>query len=558
MALVNTERLALQSQGFNALPFLRQIGLMVGLAASVAIGVWVVMWAQEPSYRVLYGSLSESDSAAVSAELAKSNIPYKVSDSNGSILVPAGDLHNARLKLAAIGLPNSSHSGYEILDKDHGFGTSQFLENARYQRAIEGELSRTIAAMSNVQTARVHLAVPKQSAFVRNRKKTSASVFVHLHPGQQIQEGQAGAIAHLVSSSVPNLDIENVTVVDQRGRLLSSNSADENVQMGSTQFEYRRKLENHYMQRIEDILTPILGLGAVKAQVVAELDFTFREETAETYNPDGAAVRSEVVSEDETRNGADQAGGIPGALANQPPVAAIDAEEEGETLNSSRRSTRNFELDRTISRTRLASGTIQKLSAAVVLDDRQNVAEDGTVTRTPLTEDEILRFTALVQEAIGFDAERGDKVSVINASFSVPEAVEEVEGPPIWEQAWFSSTLKQVAAGIGVLILIFGVLKPILKDLANKGTTLTVAGLPDQANVQLDENGEPIAALPAGQGEAAGVPPGAAMVAGPDGVPMLPNGNPAYDTHLQQAKAMVGEDPKVVAQVVRNWVNTDG
>ncbi len=559
MALVNTEKLALQSQGFNALPFLRQIGLMVGLAASVAIGVWVVMWAQEPSYRVLYGSLSESDSAAVSAELAKSNIPYKISNSNGAILVPAGDLHNARLKLAAIGLPNSSNSGYEILEKDQGFGTSQFLESARYQRAIEGELSRTIAAMSNVQTARVHLAVPKQSAFVRNRKKPSASVFVHLHPGQKIQEGQAGAIAHLVSSSVPDLNIEDVTVVDQRGRLLSSNSADENVQMGSTQFEYRRKLENHYIQRIEDILTPILGLGAVKAQVVAELDFTYREETAETYNPDGAAVRSEVVSEDESRNGGDLAGGIPGALANQPPVEPVEADDEAETLNSSRRSTRNFELDRTVSRTRLASGTVQKLSAAVVLDDRQSIAEDGTVTRTALTEDEILRYTALVQEAIGFDAERGDKVSVINASFSVPEAVEEIEGPPIWEQAWFASTLKQVAAGIGVLILIFGVLKPILKDLANKGTTLTVAELPDQAIPQLDEDGNPIAALPPGQVDENGIPvEGAAALAAPNGMPALPGNNLAYETHLTQAKAMVGEDPKVVAQVVRNWVNTDG
>lgn len=556
MALVNTENLALQSRGFNALPFLRQIGLMVGLAASVAIGVWVVMWSQEPSYRVLYGSLSESDSAAVSAELAKSNIPYKISDSSGAIMVPASDLHTARLKLAAVGLPNSSHSGYEILEKDQGFGTSQFLENARYQRAIEGELARTIAAMSNVQSARVHLAVPKQSAFIRNQKKTSASVFVHLHPGQQIQEGQAGAIAHLVSASVPNLDIENVTVVDQRGRLLTSNNGEQETQMSSSQFEYRRKLEDHYMRRIEDILTPILGQGAVKAQVVADLDFTYREETAETYNPEGSAVRSEVVSEDESRNGSNEAGGIPGALSNQPPVAPVNADEQSATLNSSRRATRNFELDRTISRTRLASGTIQKLSAAVVLDDRQSIAEDGTLTRTSLTDDEIQRFTALVQEAIGFDAERGDKVSVINASFSVPEAIGDIEGPPIWEQAWFASTLKQVAAGIGVLILIFGVLKPILKDLANKGTSLTVA-IPNQAQAALNENGEPVHSNTASHQAAIGAG-GVPGINGPGGNVLLPAGNSTYETHLAQARAMVGEDPKVVAQVVRNWVSSDG
>ena len=553
MALVNTQNLALQSQGFNALPFLRQIGLMVGLAASVAIGVWVVMWSQEPSYRVLYGSLSENDSAAVASELAKSNIPYQISDSNGAIMVPAPDLHNARLKLAAAGLPNSSHSGYEILDKDHGFGTSQFMENARYQRAIEGELARTIGAMNNVQTARVHLAVPKQSAFLRNRKKTSASVFVHLHPGQQIQEGQAGAIAHLVASSVPNLDIENVTVVDQRGRLLTSNNGEQDTQMSSTQFDYRRKVEGHYMRRIEDILTPILGRGAVKAQVIADLDFTFREETAETYNPEGAAIRSEVVSEDEVRDGSNEVGGVPGALSNQPPVAPIGAGQEGGRVNSSRRSTRNFELDHTISRTRQASGTLQKLSAAVVLNDRQTTGADGELISTPLTDDEILHFTSLVKEAIGFDEERGDKVSIINASFFVPEAIGEIEAPPIWEQAWFASTLKQVAAGIGVLILIFGVLKPILKDLANKAGSTTVA-LADQsgAALALDTNGVPIAADPAA------LAPGAQMVTGSNGVPMLATGNAAYDTHLQQARMMVGEDPKVVAQVVRNWVAPNG
>ncbi|MBL1292455.1 MAG: flagellar M-ring protein FliF [Thiotrichales bacterium] len=556
MALINTGNIALQSQGFNALPFLRQIGLMVGLAASVAIGVWVVMWAQEPSYRVLYGSLSETDTAAVSSELAKSNIPYKVSDANGSIMVSATDLHNARLKLAAVGLPNSSHSGYEILDKEQGFGTSQFMENARYQRAIEGELARTIGAMNNVQTARVHLAVPKQSAFLRNRKKTSASVFVHLHPGQQIQEGQAGAIVHMVASSVPNLDIENVTLVDQRGRLLSNGGAQDTL-LSSTQFDHRRKIENHYMQRIEDILTPILGLGSVKAQVIAELDFTFREETAETYNPEGAAIRSEVVSEDEVRDGSNEVGGVPGALSNQPPVSPVGAEEGSSRLNLSRRSTRNFELDHTISRTRQASGTVQKLSAAVVLNDRQSYGEEGEVTNTPLTDEEIQRFTLLVQEAIGFDAERGDRVSVINASFAVPEPLVELEAPPIWEQAWFAGTLKQIAAGIGVLILIFGVLKPILKDLVNKSTsTVTNAiALADGSGAQLavDENGEPIAAP-------AGLPPGAMppAVMGADGVAMLPTGNAAYDTHLQQARMMVGEDPKVVAQVVRNWVTTDG
>lgn len=545
MALLNTENMAVQMQGFGALPVMRQLGLMIGLAASVAIGVAIVLWAQEPSYRVLYGNLSEKDSALVTAELAKSAIPYKVSENNGNIMVPASDLHNARLKLAAAGLPGSSSSGYEILEKEQTFGTSQFMENARYQRALEGELAQTISAMSNVQSARVHLAIPKQSAFVRNRKKPSASVLVHLHPGQSVQDGQVAAIAHLVSSSIPNLDIADVTVVDQRGRLLSSPQADQDVQMSESQFGYRRKLEEHYIKRIEDILSPILGYGAVKAQVVADIDFTYREETAESYSPENTAVRSEQVSEEETRGAAAAAGGVPGALVNQPPVAAVDATaEQGDTLNSSRQSTRNFELDRTISRTRLASGTVQRISAAVVLDDRQALDEEGAVVRKALTEDEIARFTALVKEAIGFNEQRGDKVTIINAAFSVPEEVAEVDGPPIWQQGWFAGALKQLAAGIGILVLVFGVLKPILKDLANKGATLRVA----------------VAAGEGAEGDAGEAAAGRAIpaIAGRDAAPMLAHGQTSYDTHLAQAKAMVGQDPKVVAQVVRNWVASDG
>lgn len=540
MAMVKAETVS----GFSGLPALRQIGLMVGLAASVALGVAVALWSQTPSYSLLYGNLAPRDAAAVTEALQKANIPFKVDETSGALMVASTELQKARLQLAADGLPKGASNSFEMLGENQGFGTSQFIEAARYQHALEGELARTISNLRNVESARVHLALPKRTVFVRKQEEPSASVVLNLYAGRTLDEGQVASIVHLVASSVPHLNPNQVTVVDQRGNLLTTRDSASEVGMTSTQFAYNRKVEDSYIKRIEDLLSPLVGAGRVRAQVAAELDFTRIEKTQESYNPDLPALRSEQISEEQMSSNVSGMG-IPGTLSNQPPAAATTtppgtAATAGESSgNSSKRSTRNYELDKTISHTRLATGTLRRLSVAVVLDDKQAVADTGEVTRTPWTEEEIAKFTALIKEAVGFNALRGDSVHLINAAFQpVPEA-EPLPEPPVWEQPWIRDALKQGLGAIAVLLLIFGVLKPTLRSLTEKGAAmpaLAAAGPGGEAGMgddQLTLGGARQGSLPAPQ-------------------------KLQYEQQIATAKGMIQQDPKRVAQVVKNWVNQDG
>ncbi|HKJ22129.1 MAG TPA: flagellar basal-body MS-ring/collar protein FliF, partial [Gammaproteobacteria bacterium] len=452
MALVKTDDVAAQFRGLGRLSALRQLGMMIGLAASVAIGVWVVMWSQHPSYRVLFSNLNDGDAVKITEELQKDGIKYKVNDNTGTVMVPGDMVHEVRMKLAAQGMPKGSGIGFEMLEKDSGFGTSQFIETARYQRALEGELARTIMALRNVKSARVHLAIPKQPSFIRKRRKPSASVMIVLYPGRSLDDGQVTAIAHLVSSSIPNMDPKQVTVVDQQGHLLTSGDVSPQMTLSSNQFSYRRKLEQYYVQRVEDLLTPITGVGKVRAQVSADLDFTDIEQTKESYDPDSPAIRSEQTSDQKTV-GSSAPVGIPGALSNQPPAdsqvgsnanaASAGSKSSGKTgqkpqppVNSTHRSTKNFELNRVISHTRLPSGTVQRLSVAVVVDNLQGVDSDGKPTSHALSQKELDRFTALIKEAVGFNAERGDTVKVINVPFNTPPPPKPLPAPSLMDQPW--------------------------------------------------------------------------------------------------------------------------
>lgn len=552
MALVKAET----AQGFQSLPALRQIGLMVGLAASVALGVAVVLWSQQPSYTLLYANLSSKDAGEVVDALQKSGIPYKVDEATGAVMVDSTSLQKARMELAKDGLPEGNAMGFEMLQKEQGFGTSQFIETARYQRALEGELSRTIATLRNVESARVHLAIPKRSVFLRDRTAPTASVMVDLYSGRGLDEEQIAAIVHLVSSSVPHLTPENVTVVDQGGKLLSSGGSDKGMAMTSTQFSYNRKLESIYAERIRQMLDPIVGSGRVRASVNADLDFTVTERTQESFNPDLPALRSEQVSKDISSRSA-AASGIPGALSNQPPedgqLQAVDKQsgaDKGESdspRNSSTRSVRNYELDKTVSHTKLATGTIRRLSIAVVIDDKQEISDTDEVVNKPWSQEELDRFTALVKEAVGFDASRGDTVNIINSSFiPLPEA-EALPEPSLMEQPWVWDVAKQAVGAIGVLLLIFGVLKPIMRSLAEKG-----AHAVSHANAMV-----PAAAAAGAQGAVAaedqlslsGASPQQAQLQAPGG---------GYEQHLETARTIVRDDPKRVAQVVKNWVGEDG
>lgn len=541
MALVKAESV----NGFQHLPALRQIGLMIGLAASVALGVAVVLWAQTPNYTLLYGNLSSKDAGQVIDALQKSGIAFKVDQATGAVMVPSSKLHSARMQLARDGLPEGNSMGFELLEKEQGFGTSQFVEKARYQRALEGELSRTISTLRNVESARVHLAIPKRSVFIRKRVPPTASVMLDLYSGRSLNDEQVAAIVHLVSSSVPHLEPGKVTVVDQRGNLLSNNDAGDGLAPSSSQFSYNRKLEQTYSNRIRDLLEPMVGRGKVRATVNADLDFTVVERTQESYNPDLPALRSEQISEDETVNDTGPSG-VPGALSNQPPAAGSlqdaaqggAAEQAPTPQNSSKRSVRNYELDKTISHTRLATGTIRRLSIAVVIDNRQQLDDNGETVSKPWSDDELKRFTALVKEAVGFNGQRGDSVNVINSSFLPPPEAEPLPEPGILEQPWIWDLAKWVGGFIGLLIVALGVLKPVMRSLAEKG-----AMVPAMATA----GGE--AGLPDDQLRLSGASPQQAQLQGPAG---------GYQQNLDTAQSVVRDDPKRVAQVVKNWVAEDG
>ena len=542
MALVKAEDVSAGFGGMSNLGALRQIGLLIGLAASIAVGVSLATWSWAPNYGVLYGGLEEQDVSNVLDALRQSGIDAKLDDTTGAILVPSAKIHDARIKLASLGLPKGISAGFDALDEKSSFGVSQFMEKARYQRALEVELARTVMSLSSVKNARVHLAVPRQTVFVRNRKKSRASVVVNLFRGRSLEPGQVAAIVHMVSSSVPNLEVGQVTIVDQKGSLLTAGAGNRELAMTNTQFEYTRKLEKNYAERIENILEPILGSESVRAQVTADVDFTVTEQTQESFNPDAPALRSNQTTTDQSTGSI--AGGVPGALSNQPPGAATAPEVaggeaggvEGAPSSNHRREINNYELDKTISHTRRAMGRLHRLSVAVVVDDSINMDSDGNVIRIPRTPEELSRLTNLVKDAVGFNAQRGDTVNMLNSAFSLPTKPAPLPVVPIWEQAWAQDILKKVLGALLVLALFFGVLRPVMRSLATQHKML--APPPRSEDAALAED-----MLSLGGGGGA--------------VPAI-GGPGTFDQNMVTASKAVEQDPKLVAQVVKNWVATDG
>ncbi|HBO94295.1 MAG TPA: flagellar basal body M-ring protein FliF, partial [Gammaproteobacteria bacterium] len=533
---------------------IKQIGLMIGLAISISLGLWVVLMSQEPDFRPLYTDISHLDAGQVADILQRENIRFKVDTTSGMLLVESDKIHQARMKLAAEGFPAGNTLGYELLDKEQGFGTSQFMEKTRYYRSIEGELARTISSMNRVRGARVHLAIPKRSVFVNDRRKPSASVFVELYPNQSLERMQVASIVHLVASSIPELEDKHVTVVDQRGQLLSETDADADIAVAAKQLDYAKSLEQKYIERIEGILDPIVGNDGFKVQVSADIDFSQTEQTSEFFSPDLPAVRSEQTLSEVVGAGGASAG-IPGALSNQPPGAvtvpeqagAATAEEAAASGNVRKQATRNFELDRTISHTRHQVGVVKRITVAVVLDNLLVPAAEGAESNepqsVPLTDAEMERIRILVRDAIGFDAARGDSVTVVNQPFRkyVPEALADIPPPPLWEQPWFWDLVKRGAGFLLVIFLIFGVLRPILKKLADSGRDDTMAALESQL-------GEGLLAGSGAEGETPDV-----TLTGASN-PLLPGPDASYDQHLDAVKSMVADDPRRVAQVVKTWI----
>ncbi|NNA94401.1 MULTISPECIES: flagellar basal-body MS-ring/collar protein FliF [Pseudomonas fluorescens group] len=565
-------------ENLSEMTMLRQVGLMVGLAASVAIGFAVVLWSQQPDYRPLYGSLAGMDAKQVMETLAASDIAYTVEPNSGALLVKADDVARARLKLAGAGVaPTDGNIGFEILDKDQGLGTSQFMEATRYRRGLEGELARTIASLNNVKGARVHLAIPKSSVFVRDERKPSASVLVELFAGRSLEPGQVLAIVNLVATSVPELSKSQITVVDQKGNLLSDQAENSALTMAGKQFDYSRRMESMLTQRVHNILQPVLGNDRYKAEVSADVDFSAVESTSEQFNPDQPALRSEQsTSEQRTAaNGPPQ--GVPGALSNQPPApasapqttggaaATASAIQPGQPLldangqqimdpatgqpmlapypaDKRSQSTKNFELDRSISHTKQQQGRLNRLSVSVVVDDQVKInAANGETTRAPWTADELARFTRLVQDAVGFDASRGDSVSVINMPFS-QERGEVIADIPFYSQPWFWDIVKQVLGVLFILVLVFGVLRPVLNNITGHGKKQ----LAPFGDVELGGMGGLDGELTNDR----------VSLGGPQSI-LLPSPSEGYDAQLNAIKSLVAEDPGRVAQVVKEWINAD-
>jgi flagellar M-ring protein FliF len=536
----------------------RKFLLMVGVAAVIAVMIGVVLWGQKPEYRVLFSNFSDRDGGAIMTSLQAANVPYKFAEGGGAILVPADKVHEIRLKLAAEGLPKGGSVGFELMENQK-LGVSQFLEQVNFQRALEGELARSIQSVGAVQAARVHLALPKASVFVRDQQKPTASVLLNLHPGRTLDQQQVSAIVHLVASSVPELPPKNVTIVDQAGNLLSENNKPAGVNtLDPSQLKYVQEIQQNIAKRIESIITPIVGLNNIRAEATADVDFSTSEQAAEIYKPNqvpsSATVRSQQTSE--SSNGGANASGVPGALTNQPapaatapltapppPAAAGTPATPGAPAGATaatgtpatpiqRDTTTNYEVDKTIRYVQQPMGGLKRLSVAVVVNYKRVVGKDGKVSIQPLSEIEKTQITDLVKEAMGYNKDRGDTLNVVNSPFAGIDK-EEAAKPPIWERPEAIDMAMQAAKylllGLVLLILYFKVLKPLLNKLNPPPLALT------------DESGELIAKTEALEQEV-----------GPMGVH-----EHSYQQNLEAAKELARKDPKVVANIVKAWVGNE-
>jgi flagellar M-ring protein FliF len=529
--------LPLTLEAFNRLDARQKIGAMIAIALAIALLVGGWLWAMEPPYGVVFANLSEQDGGQIIAALDQQNVPHKISEGGTAILVPANQVHEVRLRLASQGLPKGGLVGFEVMETQK-LGISQFAEQINYQRALEGELARSIQSLAAVRGARVHLAIPKQTAFLRDDQKPTASVLVNLHPGRTLDPSQVAGIVHLVSSSVPQLAPDQVSVIDQTGNLISKQSGMVSESgLNPSQISYLREVEQEYRRRAEAILTPMVGASNVRAQVTADIDFSQVEQVAETYKPNptpDTAVRSQQTSESGTA-GPGGAAGVPGALTNQPPVPATapitnpavggGAAGGGAQAqnNFSRNATVNYEVDKTVKHTKGAPGVIRRIAVAVVINHKQDAAKGKA---SPLTDTEMKQATALVQEAVGFDKTRGDTVNVANVSFAAAER-EAVPETPIWKDPWLIATAKEAAkwllyAGLAWLLWTKA-FKPLFEMFAAAAHRVEV----EQAN----------RAEMAIEGHAGA------------------RGPRPFDAKLQQARDLAKQDPKLVAGVIKEWVS---
>ncbi|MFW3614480.1 flagellar basal-body MS-ring/collar protein FliF [Billgrantia antri] len=544
------------------------IAVLIGGAAMIAIVVALLMWAREPEYRVLYSNLTEADGGRIIGELDSRGVPYRFSEGGTALLVPGDAVHSLRLQLAEQGLPRGGNVGFELMDSQ-AFGVSQFAEQVNYQRGLEGELSRSIESLGPVERARVHLAMAKSSVFVRDREPAKASIIVTLEPGRVMGEGQVAAIVHMVSSSVPELAAENVTVVDHGGRMLSMPNS-QGRGLDATQLDYIAEVERSFQQRIENILSPILGRDSISAQVTAQIDFSRREETSERYGPNQppneAAVRSRQTSL--SYNGGDGvARGIPGALSNTPPGTApspieeLPTDEDGELTEEAQQSLQalnnlsqddvvNYEVDRNIQHIQHRQGQVTRLTAAVVVDYREERDENGEWQRVALSDAEVAQIERLVRQAIGFSQARGDAIEVVNSPFN--RVVEESEELEWWQSPQVHALAltigRYLLVALGILLGYLLILRPLIKRHTERPVLAAAPGTGLQVRV----------------GDDAEASEGDLQTAGDADDELRPYQKPkrkrrssAYEDHLAELRELAQEDPRMIAMIVRSWMNKE-
>lgn len=555
---------------FNRLDSQQKLIFMVATAALIAIVIGTILWSRQPDWKILFSNLNEKDGGSIVAVLEQQNIPHRYSD-NGALQVPADRVHDIRLKLASQGLPRGGMVGFELMENQK-FGISQFAEQVNYQRGLEGELARTIQSIGAVQSARVHLAIPKPSVFVREEQKPTASVMLNVYPGRTLDGGQIAGITHLVSSSVPQLPAANVTVIDQSGTLLSQlKSKLTEAGLDATQVKYVRDIESSIIRRIEDILKPMLGSDNFKVQVAADIDFSQSEQTAESYRPNNTpettAVRSRQTTESASINQA--SGGVPGALTNQPPVPAtapltqpatgnsngqpgktgeIQGRLEaagvtaplntvGQPLNTNKNATVNFEVDRTIRHTKQGMGDIRRLSAAVVINHRKEVDKNGQSVNKPVPDAEMKQINELVRQAMGFNNERGDSISVANAPFTADEKVD--TSLPLWKDpeniSYAKDILKYLLIGLIVAFIFLKIIQPSLKTM-----------FPSAAERRAAATAEGVAGAA-----------GHIRISGVDGDQENQARTNQYAVKVQKARDLAQADPKAVANIIKDWMGAN-
>jgi flagellar M-ring protein FliF len=520
--------------GFNKLTMARQFGLLVGLAASIALGLSVVLWSQKDTYRPLMNSTNSFDARGLIEVLQANKVEFDIDPGSGVILVKQNDLHAARLAVAGAGLSDDQTVGYELLDESQPLGQSQFMENARYLRSLEGELARTISSINQIKTARVHLAIPKRSVFVRDQREPTASVFTELYASSELDKSSVKAIRNLVSTSIPELSAANVSIVDQRGRLLSDDEENREEELTNRQFDYQRKVEDNLLARVNSILSPIIGSNKFQAEVTADIDFTKVEQSEELFNPDLIAIRSEQTVKEKTAG--DAQGGIPGALTNQPPV---DATAPDTLPGGAAATTRNYEVDRTLSFTQFQQGRVRRLTVAVVVDDISVVdPETGEFVDKEWDEAAILRLRTLVQDAVGYDVSRGDSINVINSTFMVQEEIEVLT--PFYQEPWFWVIVKQILAGLFILILLFGLLRPAIRNLLAKGAKDQDESDEDAALANLDVDEYLIA-------------DDRVSLNSVDDFNLL-GSTESFERQLEALRGLIAEDPGRVALVLKQWI----